>query len=178
MTTLVIHPYDPSTDFLIPIYEGIKDATVVTSGVTKEEVLQLIEEHDRVIMLGHGSASGLFSVGQFRSYGMIIDHVMVKALSKKTDNVYIWCNADRFVEEHSLKGFYTGMFISEYGEAQYCNVPTYKGEVEKSNELFAKLVGEHINESPLDLFKTLKKSYNVPNSGVAAYNNDRLYLAD
>jgi hypothetical protein len=31
--------------------------------------------------------------------------------------VYIWCNANVFVEKYGLKGFYTGMIISEYEES-------------------------------------------------------------
>lgn len=177
MTTLVIHPSDRSTDFLKPIYSSI-EATVITGGVSKDEVRDLIEKHDRVIMLGHGAPSGLFSIGQFDQYGMVIDHTMVEALSKKKDNVYIWCNADQFVQKHNLRGFYTGMFISEYSEATMCNVITRQGEVERSNDLFAQVVGRNINESIDTMWKRVKRVYQVPNSGVTDYNNTRLYLSN
>jgi hypothetical protein len=44
MKTLIIHPDDRSTDFLKPIYENVTDATVVTGGLTKSEVNQLIRK--------------------------------------------------------------------------------------------------------------------------------------
>jgi hypothetical protein len=178
MSTLVIHPKDASTDFLIPIYADIKEATVLRGGHTKDEVRDLIEKHDRVIMLGHGAPGGLFSVGQFDGYGMIIDQTMVEALSMKKDNIYIWCNADQFVQKHNLKGFYTGMFISEYSEADYCRVSARKGEVERSNDLFAQIVGRNVNESVDVIWRRAKRVYQLENNQVAVYNNNRLYLAN
>lgn len=64
MKTLVIHPKDKSTDFLKPIYHG-RNWTVITGG-TKQEVRDAIDEHDHIIMLGHGTPQGLLAVGQFK----------------------------------------------------------------------------------------------------------------
>jgi hypothetical protein len=102
---------------------------------------------------------------------------MVEALSKKKDNLYIWCNANLFVDRYNLKGFYTGMFISEYSEADYCRVPARTGEVERSNDLFAQIVGRNINESIDTMWKRVKRVYRLENNQVAFYNNTRLYLA-
>lgn len=178
MTTLVIHPSDRSTDFLTPIYESIEgNITVLSGDWPKDEVRELIEQSDRVIMLGHGSPFGLFSVGQFPSNnGYIIDESMVEALSNKPNNIYVWCNADRFVNRFpSLKGFYSGMFISEYGEASYCNTPTNPGDVEKSNDLFSAIVGKNIMLEAKQLCEVAKAEYYLSNNKVAEYNNQRLY---
>ena len=116
MKTLIIHPEDPSTFFLDIVYAPIENKTVITGGVSKSEVQKLIREHDRVMMMGHGSPGGLFNVGRFSGCGAyIIDQQMVPLLKEKTDNVFIWCNADKFVDIFGLKGFYSGMFISEVG---------------------------------------------------------------
>lgn len=64
MKTLVIHPKDRTTDFLKPIYHG-RDWTVITGGCTKEDVAKAIDEHDHIIMMGHGTPQGLLAVGQF-----------------------------------------------------------------------------------------------------------------
>jgi len=64
MQTLVIHPKDASTDLLKPIYENLI-CSVITGNSTKTEVYELVSLLDRIIMLGHGSPSGLFVVGQF-----------------------------------------------------------------------------------------------------------------
>jgi hypothetical protein len=102
----------------------------------------LIEEHDRVMMCGHGAPMGLFSVGQFKNTGgFIIDHTMVDILSKKDNSIFIWCNADQFVNRFKLKGFYSGMFISEVGEAYYCGLPGTKQDVvDESNFGFCELL--------------------------------------
>jgi hypothetical protein len=173
--TLVIHPDDRSTDFLKPIYQHLDDATVLTGGKTKDEVRKLIEQHDQIIMLGHGSLSGLFSCGNFGSSAMIVDYSMVAALGNKKNNIYIWCNADQFVNMYYLKGFYTGMFISEYGEAAYCKVPTFIDEVEQSNTLFANIVGQSILMEAKNIQANTKLLYHIPHSEVNKYNNERLY---
>jgi hypothetical protein len=81
MKTLVIHPQDPTTDFLKPIYQALPDTTVVTGGVFKDEIIDLIMQHDRVIMLGHGTPHGLLAMDQFPGYNWnIIDHNMVPFL--------------------------------------------------------------------------------------------------
>jgi hypothetical protein len=179
MNTLIIHPDDRSTDFLKPIYEHITNATIFVSG-TKEQVHEEITKHDRVIMLGHGSPWGLFSVGQFiGSNGYIIDHTTIHLLSQKKNNVYIWCNADKFVTRHELKGFYSGMFISEVSEAMYCGISIPSQEaVTESNNSFARWLGEVINEPLREAYHHVRDNYKLLSEGndIAAYNNERLYL--
>ena len=178
MKTLVIHPSDRSTDFLKPIYESIEgDVTIITEGYYKDSIRTFIEQADRIIMLGHGSPAGLFAVGKFYgcNNGMIIDETMVAALGNKFNNIYVWCNADKFVDRFHLKGFYSGMFISEYGEASYCNTPTNPGDVEHSNDLFSSIVGRNIMLEAKNLRDMAKVNYYLPNNKVAEYNNQRLY---
>ncbi len=120
MSILIIHPKDQTTEFLKPIYDPIPNKTIITGGVTKTELRKLIETHDRIIMLGHGTPFGLMSVGQFPyTHSYIIDETMATLLSQKKDNIYIWCNADRFVKRNQLSGFSSGMFISELIEDIY-----------------------------------------------------------
>ena len=42
--TLIIHPYDPTTEFLKPIYSGLEGAVVLRDNYTKDYVRQMIEE--------------------------------------------------------------------------------------------------------------------------------------
>ena len=180
MKTLVIHPEDPSTFFLDIVYENIEDLTLVTGGVTKQEIKDLIKKHDRVMMMGHGSPGGLFSVGQFEdSHGYIIDSSMVELLKEKDNSVFIWCNADQFVEKYDLKGFYTGMFISEVGEAYYCGLPdTEQPEVDESNYSFVEIMGECINYDSKLIHQIAKTRYGmlIEHNPVAKYNHERLYV--
>ena len=181
MTNLVIHPTDRSTDFLKPIYANITDATILHSGVNKAQIAKLISEHDRIIMLGHGSIHGLFSIGQFDGEnGYVIDSTMVPLLYEK-ECIAIWCNADQFMNKHELNGFYSGMFISEVGEATYCGLPgTEQETVTASNDYFAELLGEVINEPLSVIYEHIMDNYGLltEDNKVANYNYNRLYLAE
>jgi hypothetical protein len=184
MRTLIIHPKDPSTSFLDIVYESIPNKTIITGGVSKDYVKKLIQEHDRVMMMGHGSPSGLFSVGQFDNVGggygggFIIDQSMVSLLKEKDNSVFIWCNADRFVEYFGLKGFYSGMFISEVGEATYCGLPGTKQDiVDESNYGFVNIIAKHINEDTESIYNKVRNEYGLiaEENPVALYNHKRLY---
>lgn len=185
MKTLVIHPSDRSTDFLTPIYMDLKsfpdfnDVTIIRGGMSKDEVNEQIKQHDRIMMMGHGSPTGLFSVGQFTgTYGHIIDRETVPLLREK-ECIFIWCNADRFVEAFNLRGLYSGMFISEVMEAIYCGLQgTQQSVVNESNDFFAKELGKVSGESLVEAFEYIKDSYGVlaDTNPVAKYNHHRLYL--
>lgn len=180
--TLIIHPEDKSTLFLTQIYESIKKKSIIKGNITKDELRIIIPGYDRIIMCGHGTPMGLMSVGQFGAdtRGYIIDESFVPVLRGK-ECIFIWCNSDRFVEFHKLKGFYTGMFVSEYGEADYCGIRyVKKGQVEESNGAFAAIMKTHINKSPKVILKSVLRSYGVLGevNPVAAYNNSRLYLSE
>jgi hypothetical protein len=179
MKTLIIHPEDKTTSFLDIVYQPIENKTVVTGGVTKSELNKLIEEHDRVMMMGHGSPWGLFSIGKFRNTGgFVIDQTTVPLLEKKDNSVFIWCNADQFVQKYNLKGFYSGMFISEVGEANYCGLPgTPQEVVDESNYGFCNIIAKYINDDINTIYENVKKEYGViaEENSVAYYNNLRLY---
>ena len=65
--TLVIHPDDPSTDFLKPIYSTVKYKTVLIRDSNEKSIKKQIDESDRVMMMGHGTPLGLLHVGKFES---------------------------------------------------------------------------------------------------------------
>jgi hypothetical protein len=188
MKTLVIHPKDPSTDFLKPIYEGLDDLTLVTGGWTQNQIKEAIHEHDQVILMGHGSPGGLFSVGQFpmnhpySSY--IINSDLVEDLAQKDNTIFIWCNADQFVRRNRLKGFYSGMFVSEVGEAFYCGLPAAavkQDVVDESNNTFSQLLGNILaeNRDPKLIHEHIKATYGMiaEVNPVAQYNFERLFLS-
>lgn len=179
MKTLVIHPQDISTDFLKPIYQNIQDKTVIDGGLTFDEVHELIKTHDRVIMLGHGCPYGLFSVGRFKTrYGLIINPDSVEELKKKKDNVYIWCNADEFVNKYELNGFYSGMFISEIYEGEHYGISVPQNVIDESNNGFSEILGEHINNPTEVIHRNVTLLYEQLSftNEVAKFNHDRLYM--
>ena len=182
MKTLIIHPEDHSTSFLDIVYAPIENKTVITGGISKAEVQQLIHEHDRVMMMGHGSPVGLFNIHRnpFTNCGngYIIDQNMVPALSKKDNSVFIWCNADKFVDTFGLMGFYSGMFISEVGEANAMSVyGTNQEIVDESNYGFCNIIAKYINEDKELIHENVKREYGLiaEENPIAFYNNNRLY---
>jgi len=181
--TLVIHPFDRTTHFLREIYEDIPHKTVITGGYTTNEVEKLISKHDRIIMLGHGSPNGLFSVGQFQTdingSGYVIHSGTVELLQNK-QNIYIWCHANQFVEKHNLKGFYSGMFVSEVGEALMYKLKGDKRLIEESNNTFSFMLGSVINKPMNEIYNSIKSEYGwlADRNEIAKYNHERLGLAE
>jgi hypothetical protein len=138
------------------------------------------------MMMGHGSPAGLFAVGQFTDpssgsrwgTSYIIDNTMVPLLSEKDNSVFIWCNADKFVDGFGLRGFYSGMFISEVGEATYCGLPgTPQDVVDESNYGFVNIIAKHINEDTESIYDKVRNEYGLiaEENPVALYNHKRLY---
>jgi len=180
MDTLIIHPADKTTDFLKPIYQSIQSKTVITGGLSTGEVLTLIDSHDRVIMMGHGSPRGLFSVGVFYDLcGYVIDKDAVSLLKEKKGSIFIWCDADQFIRRHKLNGFSTGMFISEIRESVQCGLKDITQEmVDESNNAFGKILNRIINNTSATVYKNLKEEYLevAMSNPVAAYNYPRLFF--
>jgi hypothetical protein len=180
MKTLVIHPHDPTTNFLISIYESIPRKTVVSGGISKKEVRWLIKHHDRTLILGHGCVFGLLSVGQFpTANGLIIDHTMADVLRQGKQNLYIWCNAHWFVGEHQLSGFHTGMFISEIEEAQdYGFAGITEKTIDESNFGFSWNLHQTIKEDVHTIYNMVTKRYGwlAIHNPIAQFNLNRLYV--
>lgn len=180
MKTLVVHPEDHTTDFLIPIYERLKNKTIIRGGITKPELQVIIGDHDRVLMLGHGSPYGLLNRGQFPAAGSyIIDDSTVLSLKRKSNSIYIWCFASKFVHHHELSGLCTEMFISEVREANsYCFEDIDWEMINQSNERFSWIISKYINQPIEILYKNLLYEYALlaRTNLIARFNLERLYL--
>lgn len=167
MKTLVIHPIDPTTDLLKPIYEG-KDWTVINTIVSNKEMIEAIKAHDRIIMLGHGYEGGLFDLKR----GVIISSKHVYLLRNKI--CYgIWCNANVFFEKYKLNGFYSGMIISEVEEAYVYGIPVSYDEINASNVLFGNTVAKYIDDS--DLVSKIQSEYVSDSCKVIQFNRNNLF---
>lgn len=141
---IVIH-IDSQTDtsFLKECYKNIKDA-IVLYNPTKEEVNETLTAYpdDDVMMMGHGSSSGLFSVDW---KGNVIDYTNVHLL-KGRNCIGIWCWAKEFARNYGLKGYFTSMFISNEGEARSFGFLADNKQVYDEVVFFAKAVGNLIED--------------------------------
>lgn len=180
MRNLIIHPEDPTTTFLSPIYSKLKNKTVVRGSIDKSDLLELIESNDRVMMLGHGSSYGLLNPGLFSDAGLyIIDESMVLMLGRKSNSLFIWCYADKFVQKHGLLGLCTGMFISEVSEANSnCFENIDKDLIDQSNERFSWIISNYINQPIEILYQKILFQYDIlaRTNPIARYNLERLSL--
>lgn len=173
MKTLIIHPDDDSTVFLKPIYRNIITKTVITGGVTKMEISKLINTHERIIFLGHGTHEGLSAVDQFITDDPdIVDYSMVPYLRYKKKIISIWCHADKFMYKHKLNGFFTGMFISEWSEAYFYEIFPSQYDIDESNYFFSEIVSSHVYKPTPVIFKNVLRQYKqIANRNVVAHFN-------
>jgi hypothetical protein len=143
--------------------------------------MELIDEHDQVIMLGHGTPGGLLNVSGFRAGLYIVDSLVADSLIRKDNSIFIWCNADQFVHRYNLKGMYSGMFISEVAEASYFKILTDQDTVDRSNDTFAHLLGERlmISDALEDIHASVGQQYQLlaETNDIARYNSDRWYIS-
>ena len=165
MKTLVIHPKDSTTDFLCEIYKD-KNWTIINTNTSKKVLKEQIKAHDRIVMLGHGTEKGLLGFRRF-----VINSTLVYLLRDK-NCVCIWCNANEFVKKYGLKGFYTGMIISEYEEAIMFCISTSPQWITESNTDFALAIKNSIDEE--NMLEKVKLFYEG-NSSVVEFNRNNLY---
>ena len=172
MKTLVIHPHDYSTEFLSEIYKDI-ECTVIKEDISRNEMKSEIKNHDKIIMLGHGDNHGLFGHGDY-----IINNQHTWLLRQKPSSIYIWCHADEFTKKHGLKGFISGMIISEYEEAMlYCIPPDIK-EINDSNSLFAKALNEAVQLPTHLMLSKVKEKYIGQGNPIIEFNQRNLQFYD
>lgn len=173
MSTLVLHPNDPTTSFLKLVYQG-HNYTIINDEISEFELSRQISLHKRLLFLGHGTADGLLGWGR-----KVFHSGMLSYINENANNVFIWCHADAFVESCGLKGFYTGMFISEVLEAEAYGIHTTEYDIDNSNELFAKRLREVICDNQArEICQHVKNNYTSADSPVIKFNNDRLFHAD
>ena len=125
---LVIHPDDRSTDMLKAVYEG-KGFDVITDGcISQDALIKAIEEHDTIIMLGHGTPYGLLAVDKNIGFIGYLIHDGHADLLKTKKTYSMWCHSDAYFERHGMKGFHSGMIISEEMEALMYGIEGYSDE--------------------------------------------------
>lgn len=169
--------------FLNKAYDSLDDVTLVQGNVTKNQIRGMIDSHDQVMMMGHGTPGGLLSVGQFPGApGYVIDDSFASLLAERDNSVYIWCNADKYVNRNQLSGFYTGMFISEVAEAYLMGLGgTTQREVDESNNSFVETIGAISGRGPRLMHaaarsSVLKYGQLASRNPVARYNHQRLFF--
>ena len=147
--TLVIYVNSmDDTEDLKLVYQDI-DCEVLYNAKknTISERLASLPAGSTVIMLGHGSSSGLFGVDWF---DYAVDSTMVDFLRDKKC-VGIWCHASDFARRYDLKGFFTSMFISNKCEAAGYGYKGEDPEIFENTRRFCKDVNKYLlDEMPFE----------------------------
>jgi hypothetical protein len=141
---LVIHivSKEDTNDFS-GIYEDLKDATILINPKKSDCKRAIINEKERIVLIGHGTEWGLLNQ---RLDGFIVDSRMVQFLRGK-DIIGIWCNASNFADRYNLTGFFTSMFISNSDELMDCGFQTFDGcdeEIKRQNKIFASRINQFL----------------------------------
>jgi len=165
----VIHPPgDKSTDFLASAYSGWPSMSVDAVG----ECLKAYMKRCRVVAMGHGSPAGLYDA----DYRNVLRSEHADALSFGIDNIYVWCYASAFLDQHDLKGFATGMFISELEEAWYMQVKTTAEQIEASNTMFVSILRRCLHLPARDIYRAMMNEYKITDNAVVDYNRERMVI--
>ena len=138
---IVVHPYDESTRMLSELYKGIEGVTLFDSWEQQDEIYDAIAaapKDEFILLLGHGCPYGLYDM----RYGIIVGDGFAELLKDRPNLIGIWCYASSFAYEHNLKGFFSGMFISEKYEAEANGVDATAEEVDEKVWDFCRRFGE------------------------------------
>ena len=99
------------------LYEGLDNVTLLYNESRERIEDELRHNDDKLVMcLGHGTSYGLFNPYWT---GYVIDRNNANILKDRTV-IGIWCFASDFAGRVGLHGYFTSMFISNYGEAAAC----------------------------------------------------------
>ena len=173
---LIIHiiSTEDTNDFA-GIYEGL-NATILINPTPSECKRAIINEQDRIVLIGHGTYWGLLNQ---RLDGFVVDPNMVQFLRGK-DIIGIWCNASNFADRYDLKGFFTSMFISNSNELIDCGFQPFENceeEIRRQNLIFAKRINELLitNTPSGDWATILFNSLTDSDERFVYYNYEAMY---
>ena len=170
---------DTDTAVLKYIWMGMPKVKVVE--ITKQTVNAkalvneaIEQEHDTLIMCGHGTPQGLLNPS-FKDGTYLIDRTN-KDLIRCNRIIAVWCHAKDFAETYGVKGFWSSMFISNSGEASMNGIKTVSGQsITEQEILFCIRLNELIrNYEPMKTWvDTLREQADYTNP-VVKFNYDGL----
>lgn len=179
---IVVHPYDRTTEMLSALYCGL-DYRLIDDHCSSNEIKHILNDaarQERIMMLRHGSDRGLFSREDDTTEWfdrIIIGHQHAHYLRKHSSNIIaVWCNANLFAMEEGLHGLFTGMIISEMGEAEMYNIKTTQEELKEENVKLANRLRGLLDKNILlsDIPQKMKELDDV-HSPLTSFNYNNFY---
>ena len=178
---LVIHSKEVRTAMMSILYKGT-EAQVFnqeTSNSKIERLLSNCSQHERIMLLGHGSDDGLFSRDDMFSDDnrVLVGRNHACYLSQHGANIVgIWPNAYKFARREGLHGLFSGMLITDQYEAEHYGIITLQHIIEEANEImFGRLRDLLDNECPLHKIPKLLKAMDDKHSSITRFNYNNFY---
>jgi len=167
---IVVHPKDPSTKFLHLMYEDIGGVLFFDSISQREQILEAIRnapKDEYILLLGHGTPHGLL--------GGFIGDEDAEFLRDRPNLVGIWSYASSYAYKHGLKGFFSGMFTSEWYEALDNDIDAGPEEIEEMCWSFAGMFGDLLRAGyPLATIAADLMNQNNTKTDLTRFNYSRL----
>lgn len=190
MTVVFSNTGDVDTRVLAALWEGYPNARVldVRPGVRDARPrvdAAIAAEEDTLIMCGHGSPEGLFDPGLMargnlaaiaRNPPYLVDADNAPSIRARRV-VGVWCYASSFAESAGLRGFFTGMFVSNPLEASFVGCPgrDSAATITEQEVLFCRRVNELLRtDVPMSDWISRLDARADRSLGVVRYNYDRL----
>lgn len=152
---ICIYPKDPSTDFLVPLFDAIcssgfsgfhLDTNVVENKIM---IFEILNNAQNIIFLGHGSSGKLYGTPYGNSLSDLITNNNIHLLKGKR-LLLLSCNSDQFCEYYSLRP-----------SISFGDMPTGKHDVDSQLEndpSFPRLEEDDINVYNSALVRTLTRA--------------------
>jgi hypothetical protein len=163
--TLIIHPYNPEMDFLQGIYRDLRNYTLIRGKVPRAKVVEAIQASDRLLFMGKGDGSGLYTAaGPDNELEYIIDETMFPWLVGK-ENIFIWRDAYLFGYFNHLQGFFTGKIAYNLNRALFYRIGNVTPKkVEESNLLFTSQLRRLLHLSVSEIYPAFCEAYGTHGS--------------
>lgn len=180
--TLIIHPYDESTNELEEVYRGLPVDVMHREDITKTQVDNALRygNYERVVLLGHGTQHGLCNMNTFK---YVFDHDSYYGIvrPKGIETICIWCYADEFFDGYVSGNveipphFATGMFISEEREAELLGVEADEETILSQFKLFSNVLRTAVR-LPIDEIKPYISEHFTGDDEVTKFNRKEMLM--
>lgn len=190
MTVVFSNTGDVDTRVLAALWDDIPDARVLnirpgTPDARRAVDVAIAEEEDALVLCGHGSPQGLFDPSVMargnlaaiaRNPPYLVDVTNAPSIRARRV-VGVWCYAASFAESAGLRGFFTGMFVSNPMEAAIVGCPgrDSAATITEQEILFCRRVNALLRAgTPLSEWIPRLNKQADRTLGVVRYNYDRL----
>jgi hypothetical protein len=177
MKTLVIHPEDPSTEFLKIIYRNL-DCTILNDKSSSAKIRNGLKEHQRIFLLGHGIETGLLSPYGGDQFGRLIVGPREVNFLRGKEVISVFCNSNIFGIKYGLNGLFSGMIISEESEAfDWLGHFVEEGKLRKHNIEWCENL-ENLILDETSLFEIPRRMKRDEGSDLEIFNYNSLYYLE